>query len=88
MMSISPWWISKERPLFHINEPMLAYRLYDTNSTWHLIKKSEQAFLDMAEKHGMCLTDRDRRRIRLVNWSVMQQKRVFGIYSRIVSRLS
>jgi glycosyltransferase involved in cell wall biosynthesis len=81
------WAISKTRPFYHIEEPLIAYRVHGTNNTWDLDKESERSFLTMAKKHGLALTERDRRRLRQRNWLVVQQRRAFGAYSRLVSRL-
>ena len=80
------WTISKQQPAWHIPEVLLANRYSGANSTWALLADAENEFLCLAHKHGLQLSPIDRVRIKLTNWQVAQQKRLFGLYERLVTR--
>lgn len=79
------WTISKQAPAWHIPEVLLANRYHGGNSTWTLLSGVEAEFLRLARKHGVDLSAADRRRLRLTNWKVMQQKRAFRLYERLIT---
>lgn len=80
------WTISKQAPAWHIPEVLIANRYSGANSTWALLGDAEREFLCLARKHGVQLSTADRARIKLTNWQVAQQKRLFGLYERLVTR--
>lgn len=81
------WTVSKGRPACHIPEVLIANRYRGGNSTWSLMTRARAEFLDLARKHGVELSRSDRVRLALTNWQVAQQKRAFGLYERLVTRL-
>lgn len=80
------WTVSKHAPAWHIPEVLLANRYSGGNSTWALLADAEKEFLRLASKHGLTLSPIERLRIKLMNWQVAQQKRLFGLYERVVTR--
>lgn len=82
------WAISKNGPVYHIPQALIANRYYGSNSTWNLLKVAERQFVTMAAGYGMSLTGMDLLRLRLTNWFVAQQKRLFGIYVRCHRKLT
>jgi len=80
------WTISKHAPAWHIPEVLLANRYRGGNSTWALLADAENEFLRLAGKHGVQLSPVERMKIKLTNWQVAQQKRLFGLYERLVTR--
>lgn len=80
------WMISKQAPAWHIPEVLIANRYHRGNSTWALLGDAEREYLCLARKHGVALSTIDRAGIKLTNWQVAQQKRLFGLYERLVTR--
>lgn len=80
------WFISKHAPAWHIPEVLLANRYSGDNSTWALLAEAQNEFRRLASKHGVQHSPVERARIRLTGWQVAQQKRLFGLYERLVTR--
>ena len=80
------WVISRDAPAWHIPEPLLANRYRGGNSTWALLAGAEDEFLRLAHKHGVQLSRTDRMWIKFTNWQVAQQRRLFGVYERLVTQ--
>lgn len=76
------WSISEHNPAYHIERPLIANRYTGGNHTWSLLRLAGRQFQVLATKHGVRLDFSRRCRLWFVNWIVMQQKRLFGLYAR------
>ncbi|MCA3562118.1 MAG: glycosyltransferase [Aestuariivirga sp.] len=81
------WRISRLQPAWHIPRALIANRYHAGNSTWGWLGGAADEYLRLASKHGMRISPVLRAQIRLRCWSVGQQRRLFGAYERLVSRL-
>jgi glycosyltransferase involved in cell wall biosynthesis len=82
------WEISKERPAFHIAEPLLANRFSRQNTTWSLLNSARHEYFDLATKYRGDPNRLERMRITVTCFYVAQQKRLFGLYERMSSWLA
>ncbi|MCA3556000.1 glycosyltransferase [Aestuariivirga sp.] len=80
------WQMSRLQPAWHIPRALMANRYHAGNSTWGGLGAADEYFR-LASKHGMRISPARRAQIRLRCWSVGQQRRLFGAYERLVSRL-
>jgi glycosyltransferase involved in cell wall biosynthesis len=81
------WAIAKNSAVYHIDKPLITNRYSGNNATWALLSKAKQEFISLAGKYDVRMNSWDRLRFSGVNFIVMQQKRVFGLYGRLVSGL-
>jgi glycosyltransferase involved in cell wall biosynthesis len=79
------WAISRDRPAFHIAEPLIANRYSGRNTTWSLLTTARQEYIDLASKYGHAPDRLGRLRIATTSFRVAQQKRVFGLYERLLT---
>lgn len=79
------WEISRSSPAFHISKVLIANRYGATNATWGLLSKSLHEYIDLAKKHNVRMNALDKLRLAVTNFAIAQQKRVFGVYARLVS---
>jgi glycosyltransferase involved in cell wall biosynthesis len=80
------WSISRDAPLWHIPEVLLANRYWSSNSTWSMHGDSHREFVEMAEKHGVPLTPTRRLSMKIMNRYTGVQRRLFHLYERGVTR--
>lgn len=81
------WTVSKHAPAWHIPEVLIANRYRRGNSTWTMISDAESEFFLMARKHAIQFSPAEQLRMRMTNLRVAQQKRLFGVYERVVTWL-
>ncbi len=79
------WAISREAPPFHIARALIANRYGRQNSTWSMLVGAQREYLDLAAKYGVHLGGLDRMRLGATAFQVAQQKRLFGVYARMVA---
>lgn len=79
------WSLSRERPAFHIPEPLIANRYSRQNSTWSMQGSMCREYIDLATKYGQRPGSLARMKIGMTCFGVTQQKRVFGLYERLRS---
>jgi glycosyltransferase involved in cell wall biosynthesis len=79
------WSLSRERPPFHIPEPLIANRYSRQNSTWSMQGSMRQEYIDLATKYGLRPGPLARMKMGMTCFSVTQQKRVFSLYERLRS---
>lgn len=79
------WEISRYLPAFHIPEPLIANRYSRHNATWSLLNAARHEYFDLAEKYGEAPDWLERMRITATCFHVAQQKRLFGLYERVMS---
>jgi len=80
------WALSRHQNVLHLSKPLIANRYGNTNMTWELLSKAEDEYIELARKYGVVMRPRDIMRLKAVNFYVAQQKRIFGLYQRFVSR--
>jgi glycosyltransferase involved in cell wall biosynthesis len=79
------WTISRDRPAFHIPEPLIANRYSRQNTTWSLLNSARHEYFDLAAKYQGSPDWLERMRITATCFHVAQQKRLFGLYERVMS---
>jgi glycosyltransferase involved in cell wall biosynthesis len=79
------WSLSRERPPFHIPEPLIANRYSRQNSTWSMQGSMRREYIDLATKYGQRPGSLARMKIGMTCFGVTQQKRAFGLYERLRS---
>ncbi len=79
------WSISKGQTALHISKPLISNRYTDTNTTWSLLPKALQEFIDLSEKYGVPMGRLSRFRLIWTNFFVNQQKRLFNLYARLLA---
>jgi glycosyltransferase involved in cell wall biosynthesis len=79
------WTLSRERPAFHIPEPLIANRYSRQNSTWSMQGSIRREYIDLATKYGRRPGPLARIKIGMTCFGVTQQKRVFSLYERLRS---
>lgn len=79
------WAISRDRPAYHIPEPLIANRYSRQNTTWSLLDTARQEYFDLAAKYEQAPGWLERMRITATCFQLAQQKRLFGLYERVRS---
>ncbi len=79
------WALSRHQDVLHIPKPLIANRYGDMNMTWALLSKARDEYVGLAQKYGITMGPVDHLRLRVVNFLVGQQKRLFGLYQVLVS---
>lgn len=79
------WAISRERPAFHIAEPLIANRYSRQNTTWSLLDTARHEYFDLATKYQRAPNWLERMRITATCFHVAQQKRLFSLYERMLT---
>jgi len=79
------WSLSRERPAFHIPEPLIANRYSGQNSTWSMLNSVRREYIDLATKYDRPPGRLARMKIGMTCFCVTQQKRVFSLYERLRS---
>lgn len=79
------WSMSRDRPAFHIPEPLIANRYSRKNSTWSMLNSARQEYIDLATKHDRPPGRLARLKIGATCFHVAQQKRMFSLYERLRS---
>jgi glycosyltransferase involved in cell wall biosynthesis len=79
------WEISQDHPAFHIPEPLIANRYSRQNTTWSLLNSARHEYFDLAAKYEGAPDRLERMRITATCFQVAQQKRLFGLYERVMS---
>lgn len=79
------WAISRNSPAFHIPEPLIANRYSRENTTWSLLNSARHEYFELAEKYQGTPDRLERMRITATCFHVAQQKRLFGLYERLMS---
>jgi len=74
------WAISQGGKCYHIDAPLIANRYGDTNATWSMVTWSKKEFYALAAKYNVPMNGLARLKFSLVNFMVIQQKRIFGAY--------
>jgi len=80
------WALSRHQDALHIPKPLIANRYGDTNMTWSLLSKARNEFLELAKKYNIAVGPVGYARLSAVNFVVSQQKRIFGLYQRLITR--
>lgn len=78
--------LTKGKKIFHIPEPLIAYRCHEENSTVILLGKTREQMEIIAAKHGIPLSKFDKLRMRLNAGFVTLQKRIFFFYIKYLRR--
>jgi glycosyltransferase involved in cell wall biosynthesis len=76
------WAVSRNKPAFHLAEPLIANRYSSTNNTWRLLKKAPQEYIDLTKKYVGEPGPLERVRIGLVCTFTAAQRLVFHLYER------
>lgn len=79
------WSLSRERPAFHIPEPLIANRYSRQNSTWSMQGSMRREYIDLATKYDRRPGSLARMKMGMNCFRVTQQKRVFSLYERLRS---
>ena len=79
------WRLSRERPAYHIAEPLIANRYSRQNSTWSMQGSIRREYIDLATHYGRRPGSIARMKIGITCFGVTQQKRLFGLYERLRS---
>ena len=77
------WRISAGGLVHHVPEALIANRYSGYNTTWTVMRGAEREFRLLAQKRGIKLSNLQLLRLKALNWVVMQQRKIFGIYARI-----
>lgn len=79
------WSLSRERPAFHIPEPLIANRYSRQNSTWSMLNSARREYVALTTKHDRAPGRLARLKIGITCFHVAQQKRMFSLYERLRS---
>ncbi|WP_428688723.1 glycosyltransferase family 2 protein [Roseibium sp.] len=80
------WSMAKGRELVHVPRPLIANRYRAGNTTWSLLGQARSEYFAFARKHGVPLSSFQKARLSARIWAVNQQKKLFGLYGRMVER--
>lgn len=80
------WALSRNETALHIPKPLIANRYGQTNMTWKLLKSSLNEFKKLSAKYDVKISMLGHLKLRLVTFLVGQQKRLFGVYVRLITR--
>ncbi|WP_428644999.1 glycosyltransferase family 2 protein [Roseibium sp.] len=80
------WSMAKGRNLAHVPQPLIANRYRAGNTTWSLLGQARSEYLAFAKKHGVPLGPLGKARLSARIWTLNQQKKLFGLYGRMVER--
>lgn len=76
------WAVSRDRPAFHLAEPLIANRYSSTNNTWRLLKRAPQEYIDLTTKYVRDPGPLERTRIGVTCAFTAVQRLLFHAYER------